>query len=128
MDLILFISVSIGLISSQPQFFNQEVSTQTTTPFLLSNGALYRDMQTIEASISVAKFAKMHKHDSVKKPQGSEANPDTKPPKFIQFKNFTFGYHQNDNDIFDFTDSRFLNPPEENRQNRPIIKSINKVL
>ena len=117
--------INLGATSSKSQFNKTEVAKLIRTPFVLDSGEFYRDLLTIEASKSVAKFAKVKK---------AEVNVDHKnfllksnkiPPRFIQLKNFSFGRFQTDNEIFDFTDSRFLNPPEENRQNRPIVNTKN---
>ena len=124
MYLYILISACISLISSQPQFTSPGVSEQTRSPFILNSGAFYRDMKTIEASKLVAKFAKKHNTEFPSKFRSSNLIVNLQPPKFIQFKNFTFGQPQTDNDIFDFTDSRFLNPPLENQQNRPILDKL----
>ena len=124
MFLLLLLIFSLGAIFSQSQFNKTEVAKLIRTPFVLDSGEFYRDLLTIEASKSVAKFAKVQKTVNVD-PKNFLLKSNKIPPRFIQLKNFSFGHFQGDNEIFDFTDSRFLNPPEENRQNRPIVNTKN---
>merc|ERR1711970_212806 len=104
---------SSSIISSYvnlSQFPKTEVAKLIRTPFILSTGEFYRDMLTIEAARSVANFARIQKPKI--------------PPRFIPSKNVKPGVFQDENQIFDFTASRFLNPPEENKQNHPITNII----
>ena len=123
---VLYILVVLPAIRSQTYSGTGAVFTaedRSGTPFLLSNGEPYRNLQTIQASKSVAQFAKIYNTLFKEKAPEPEISQDSRLPKFIQFRNFSFGHHQNDQDIFDFTDSRFLNPPVENKGNRPILKT-----
>ena len=44
-------------------------------------------------------------------------------PDFVRTANFSFGQRKSSEEIFDFLDSRFLNPPEENSKARPTFVS-----
>ena len=90
------------------------------TAFILSNGLVYRDIVTLEASRAAAKFANEYKFDAAKPAERKE----TRLPDFVRTANFTFGERKSSDEIFDFLDSRFLNPPEENRRNRPSFVNI----
>ena len=43
-------------------------------------------------------------------------------PKFFTSKGHVGGYKKNDQEIFDFTDSRLIRPPPENISNKPLAK------
>ena len=43
-------------------------------------------------------------------------------PNFIERRVFDKGIRKGDDEIFDFTDSRFVNPPSTNRQNFPQVR------
>ena len=43
-------------------------------------------------------------------------------PKFYTSKGHVGGYKKNDQEIFDFTDSRLIRPPLENISNKPLAK------
>merc|ERR550539_1037956 len=88
---------------------NQETSQNA---FILSNGLLYRDILTLEASRAAAKFAHEYKFEAAAKPTERK---ETRLPDFVRTANFTFGERKSSDEIFDFLDSRFLKPPEENR-------------
>ena len=90
------------------------------TAFILSNGLVYRDIVTLEASRAAAKFAHEYKFDAAKPAERKE----TRLPDFVRTANFTFGERKSSDEIFDFLDSRFLNPPEENKRNRPSVVNI----
>ena len=109
-----------------PQFHKKEVDKLLRTPFILSSGEFYRDMLTIEAARSVADFAQNQEPENILQPQHFDGLAGLKiPPRFIPSKNVGPGVFQDENDIFDFTASRFLNPPEENKQNHPIMNIMN---
>ena len=91
--------------------------------FILSNGLIYRDILTVEASRAAAKFAHEYKFDAAAKPAERK---ETRLPDFIRTANFTFGERKSSDEIFDFLDSRFLNPPEENTRNRPSVVNISE--
>ena len=88
--------------------------------FILSNGLVYRDILTMKASRAAAKFAHEYKFDAAKPAERKE----TRLPDFVRTANFTFGERKSSDEIFDFLDSRFLNPPEENKRNRPSVVKI----
>ena len=109
-----------------PQFHKKEVDKLLRTPFILSSGEFYRDMLTIEAARSVADFAQNQEPENIPQPKHFDGLAGLKiPPRFIPSKNVGPGVFQGENDIFDFTASRFLNPPEENKQNHPIMNIMN---
>ena len=86
--------------------------------FILDGGLLYRDLQTIEASKAAAKFA--HEFDfDVVLPDEREERKQRRLPDFVRTANFSFGERKSSEEIFDFLDSRFLNPPPENIKTRP---------
>ena len=101
-------------------FFNPCLVEEISKPWtwMLPNGNLYRDNETIETAKKAAIFARqLCKNGTISKIDrrssfGSE-------PYFVSAKNFTFGNTKSGAEIFDFVDSRFLTPPLENRQNRP---------
>merc|ERR1711976_552980 len=92
-------------------------SEDADTPYILSDGNSYRDVATVETAKKVAIFAKQ-----IKPIDKSVKNKVTNiiSPEFHNSRNFTYGSLKPDDEIFDFIDSRFLNPPIENRQNRPL--------
>ena len=125
--ILLALIISLVTISPQSQFEKNEVEKLRRTPFILINGEFYRDLLTIEASKSVAKFAKKHKPEVITMSRRERLKSKKIPPRFIQLMNHTVGVYQSENEIFDFTDSRFLNPPEENKLNRPIMNIQNSI-
>ena len=94
---------------------NEKISTDS---FILSNGLVYRDILTLEASRAAAKFAHEYQFEAAAKPTERK---ETRLPDFVRKANFTFGERKSSDEIFDFLDSRFLNPPEENTRNRPTV-------
>ena len=99
------------------------LAREETSPngFILSNGLIYRDILTVEASRAAAKFAHEYKFDAAAKPAERK---ETRFPDFVRTANFTFGERKSSDEIFDFLDSRFLKPPEENTRNRPSVVNI----
>ena len=97
-----------------------ENATQSPDPYFLPDGNIYRDVITIEAAKSVGSYAKQFK-PNVTRPHTIQGS--IKIPDFVRIRNFTYGERKPDDEIFDFVDSRFLNPPTENRQNRPLAPS-----
>ena len=43
-------------------------------------------------------------------------------PQFYSSQRSTVGFTKQDEDIFDFTDSRLINPPRENSRNYPLVQ------
>ena len=109
-------------------FFNPCLVEEISKPWtwMLPNGNLYRDNETIETAKKAAIFARqLCKNGTISKIDrrssfGSE-------PYFVSAKNFTFGNTKSGAEIFDFVDSRFLTPPLENRQNRPQAQRMMKM-
>ena len=100
-------------------FFTPCLLQEISKPWLLPNGNLYRDTDTIETARMAAIFARQccenEKISKIDKRISSRGSA----PYFVSAKNFTFGNTKTGAEIFDFVDSRFLTPPLENRQNWP---------
>ena len=87
----------------------------------------YRDILTVTASKSAAEFAlrfQPHKEQLIKQNKAiARAGKITRnAPNFTNNQPYQKGQLQEDDEIFDFTDSRFLNPPADSRQNFPLIE------
>ena len=97
------------------------------TPYILDTGESYRDILTVESSKLAAEMAKRLEY---KAGQGIWRNKDN--PRLLEWARVTPEYStrqsqkegilKKDEEIFDFTDSRLINPPTENRQNVPSIE------
>jgi len=112
------------LVKSEPRFLATNLDLNDA-PYLLDSGEPYRDVITVEASRRAANFAlqfQPHKKQLVNQNRLREnfrqKNP---PPQFSEFRSFQPASLQSDNEIFDFTDSRFINAPADNRQNFPLV-------
>ena len=116
--LFVYLLVSHLYLSSCSCYLTKEETSQHA--FILSNGLVYRDIATVEASRAAAQFAHKYKFDAAKPAERKE----TRFPDFVRTANFTFGERKSSDEIFDFLDSRFLNPPEENKRNRPSVVNI----
>ena len=91
---------------------------ETFKPWMLPNGDLYRDKNTVETAKMAAIFARqLCASEKVSKINKSTSRGPA--PYFVSAQNFTFGNTKSSAEIFDFVDSRFLTPPLENRQNWP---------
>ena len=88
---------------------------QTQEAFILNNGVIYRDVETLEASRAAANFAHNYEFDVVLPTERKQRIL----PDFVRTANFSFGQRKSAEEIFDFLDSRFLNPPAENSKARP---------
>jgi len=106
-----------------------DVPQLAKTPFMLNSGEPYRDQLTLEAAKLVGDFAvKYQSKSSDKFRKGSQVvqglTRKTTIPRFVNHNEvFPRGVPKKNEEIFDFTDSRFLNPPPENRQNYPLEAS-----
>ena len=91
-----------------------------SAPYFLKNGEIYRDKVTLQTAQKAAVLAKLLQQDDVydKRPNVSRIIS----PEFFKHENFTYGETKSDEDIFDFIDSRFLNPPNINRYNHPLAQ------
>ena len=114
-----YLLISLLYLSYCSCYLTKEETSQNA--FILSSGLAYRDILTLEASRAAAKFAQEYKFDAAARPTERK---ETKLPDFVRTANFTFGERKSSDEIFDFLDSRFLNPPEENRRNRPSFVNI----
>ena len=113
-------TISYLIISSLSLGLSYRSIEDSKEPFILSNGLVYRDVATLKASKDAAIFA--HKYNSDRAEDPRESNGTGKYrilPDFVQKANFTFGERKSSSEIFDFLDSRFLNPPHENIRARP---------
>ena len=115
------------LVSPQTVFDAENVAEMARTPFILTSGELYRDLLTLETSKLAAQFAKSYqpqvKQMARKHKMLSKMKKLMTPlPNFIERRAFDKGIQKDDAEIFDFTDSRFVNPPTSNRQNFPLVK------
>ena len=100
-------------------------------PFILPSGEHYRDLITVRTASLAAAFAKRFQtrvssrawriRDNLLR----EVNSD-RTPVFLKANSISQlarkGRIMSDEEIFDFTDSRFLNPPRENIRNHPTVK------
>ena len=101
--------------------YNEEPTS--SAPYVLKNGDIYRDILTLQTAHKAAILAKMLKRDDSQKVVTERPQLNKRiSPEFFEHENFTFGERKSDEDIFDFIDSRFLNPPQVNRYNHPIAK------
>ena len=114
-----YLLISLLYLSYCSCYITKEETSQNA--FILSSGLVYRDILTVEASRAAAKFAQEYKFDAAARPTERK---ETKLPDFVRTANFTFGERKSLDEIFDFLDSRFLNPPEENMRNRPSAINI----
>ena len=114
MNIRMYSVLSGVIIFSNPCLF-QDISK----PWMLPNGDLYRDKDTIEKAKMAATFARqLCASEKISKIDRSTFTTGPEP-YFVSTKNFTFGNTKSSAEIFDFVDSRFLAPPLENRQNWP---------
>lgn len=102
-------------------------------PFILPSGEHYRDLITVRTASLAAAFAKRfqarvssearrrNRENLVREVTASERTPVfLKATAISQLSRK--GRIMPDEDIFDFTDSRFLNPPRENIRNHPTVE------
>ena len=103
-------------------------------PFILPSGAHYRDVLTVRTASLAAAFAKMFQSRvssearRIRDNLGGELRPSERTPVFLGARSLSQiarkGRIMPDEEIFDFTDSRFLNPPRENVRNHPTVEVI----
>ena len=90
------------------------------TPFTLRNGEYYRDMYTIANSRLVADMARKHQQEMdhaarINKEKLRIISWSRVSPKFYTKYPYRKGKLKSDEEIFDFTDSRLINPPKMNQ-------------
>ena len=108
-------------------FFNPCLVEETFKPWMLPNGNLYRDSDTIETAKMAAIFARqLCENETTSKIDRRTSFGSA--PYFVSAKNFTFGNTKSGAEIFDFVDSRFLTPPLENRQNWPQAQRVMEMM
>ena len=103
----------------------QNPREMSRTPFIMSDGESYRDMLTMESSKKVADMARRFQYET---DRTSWRNKEKlrllewtrRKPKFLTRKSPRRGTLLSDTEIFDFTDSRLVNPPKQNRNNYPL--------
>ena len=117
----------------------------SATPFHLASGEVYRDLLTITAARSVGQFGVARNRTSQKifKPRYQNAFNEKRmttlnncrvshqrlkaSPKFEQ-RYHSEPVYQSDREIFDFTDSRFIQPFPENSVNYPYVLDVSNDL
>jgi len=124
--LYLFISLTT-MVGAEHLLESIDVNEMSKKPFVLNSGELYRDILTVETSKLAAKFAKMFqmqvKQLTRKHKRVSKFEKLRQPlPNFIETHTLDRGVPKSDEEIFDFTDSRFVEPPSQNKQNHPLVK------
>jgi len=101
-------------------------------PYVLKSGEPYRDILTVKASKTVAEFARRFqplKEYVIQKDKERQKQVYRSPPNFIDRElGIVKGNLQEDDEIFDFTDSRFINPPPDSVQNFPLVEDIDPVI
>ena len=94
-------------------------------PFILATGELYRDVLTVRTASLAASFAKRFQL-RLRSQAGRlrRLGRGERTPNFAETEIARRGRITPDEEIFDFTDSRFLNPPRENVRNHPEVNLI----
>jgi len=99
-----------------------------SSPYLLPSGEPYRDMGTMSMAVTAGQFAKLqaqkqyhNNHPDNYYDRVSDYNDSYKVPKFYTSNRIVPAVTKQDEDIFDFTDSRLIKPPAENVQNYPLV-------
>ena len=97
------------------------------TPYTLQNGDYYRDMLTIENSRWVADMARKFQYDleyaaRKNKEKLRMISWARSPPKFFTNYSYKKGVLKDDTEIFDFTDSRLIVPPDNNQYKFPLVE------
>ena len=121
-SLSLFLSLSNGYFISQYPTPKQKAMI----PYILDTGESYRDVLTLESSKLVGEIAKRFQFsadhtarknkEKIKLLEQSQVTPEYQTRRFHKK-----GILKNDGNIFDFTESRLVNPLPESRQNFPLI-------
>ena len=96
------------------------------TPFTLRNGEYYRDMYTIANSRLVADMARRHQYEMdhaarINKEKLRIISWSRVNPKFYTKYPYRKGKLKSDEEIFDFTDSRLINPPKMNQYPHQLV-------
>jgi len=100
-----------------------------STPFVLDSGEAYRDQQTINAARNVGQFYILRREPEkpkVKQLTSFKTVTQPRPTLRVEFVHSDTRYstkpvYQSDREIFDFTDSRFIRPFQENKVNYPTL-------
>lgn len=110
---------------AQANFNNKFVTglDESSTPFILPSGESYRDVVTLQNAIRAAQFAKKYhfQYKTRYRPYNEDKVYLRKVPKFYSRK-LSKPYLTPDEDIFDFTDSRLIEPPNANSHNHPFLQ------
>jgi hypothetical protein len=90
----------------------------------LPSGFQYRDTTTVDASMNVAKFARSFQSqaNSISENNFRISQKPVKVPQFVTRVNGGKGRIQSDQEVFDFTDSRFVEPLPETKFNKPLVE------
>ena len=93
----------------------------------MATGEQYRDLLTVQTASLAAKFAKIFQlrlKSQARRTRDKWKRLQNSPNFSRDTTSARLGRIMPDEEIFDFTDSRFLNPPRENRRNHPEVKVI----
>ena len=130
MNLLLVIQILLILVTNSLTKYNSNrYSNQwkmAHTPYTLRNGDYYRDMLTIENSRWVADMARKFQYDleytALKNKEKLQLISWARsPPKFFTNYSYKKGDLKDDDEIFDFTDSRLIVPPDNNQYKFPLV-------
>jgi len=91
--------------------------------FTLPEGQYYRDEETVQASKDVARFARSYQvnaDQSASQNRRYYTNQLTKTPRFYTRKAEQKGRKLSDAEVFDFVDSRYVDPLPETKFNKPL--------
>jgi len=91
--------------------------------FTLPDGEIYRDAETVDASESVARFARSFQPTADRQAESNRlfGSRAPKTPRFYTSSvSNGIGRKLSDVEVFDFVDSRYLDPLPETRFNKPL--------
>ena len=98
------------------------VLIMTACMVLCSHAVPYRDKVTLDSSRVAAQFAKVYQAQMERvTAQLKRRSFHIGTPSFHSSGARKGGVRKDDQEIFDFTDSRFVDPPPQNRQNFPLV-------
>jgi len=114
----------INFMMQSQAFHHLHTFESTSQPFILASGEPYRDVKTVSMAVKAAKFAKsLAPGRHFYEPYTSDRiSIQPKIPTFYSSNKHFVGHMKQDEDIFDFTDSRLIQPSQENSHNHPLLK------
>ena len=110
-----------------------DAQLRSREPFVLRSGELYRDLLTIRTSQLAAVFARQFEAamgPRLRRLRARTSSRLARPPPPPTFASAARGAAARrgrvmpDEEIFDFTDSRFLRPPTDNQRNHPGVAVV----